>query len=226
MATWQDARDKIRRDLWRPSASALPDETCDEAILAACHLIESERRWLWLETMRLSDPLTSSVANLPLDCGHIRSVTLVWPDQAKRTMLQQETLGRIQHLRLQTPGAIGHPRCYARTDQDILLDVEPHPGSRIEIVYIAETPSTIAEARAVAVNLTIYRAFNAVCAGAAAAIARTYLKDEEEAQRQTLALAQAMETLIRKDDDERDHGEVRQVNSEDWWFHALGNSGW
>jgi hypothetical protein len=225
MPSWQDARDKIRRDLWRPGPEGVPDATLNEAIHLACLQIESERPWLWREVTRLSDPFGGKAVNIPIDCGQIRSVTAVYAD-SNRERLSAATVWQVRaRSEDASPMSPGRSVClYARTDTDIILDAPVEDGTRLEIVYISETPPVLENA-VNQTNMTIHRQFQATCALAASIVAATWLKDNEEAQRQAEIFSVARDAMIQAEDARRQDAGLWQVAG-DTYYQDLADQGW
>ena len=215
---WQQARDKVRRDLWRPGANGVPDATVDENLHVALLEIESERRWLFLETVRTSDPFSGAQINLPEDCGAIASLAIIRPDGRTRDILENEQFDRVRWLSQTTTG--GWPSCYARSGVDIFLDNAAPVGSRFEIVYSAATPETVSVASASTYNTTMAKHFNPVCTLAASYTAASYLKNDAEAGRQMGAFQRMFDRMIEQDDIDRTDNQGSVIRG-DTFYHDM-----
>jgi hypothetical protein len=209
MATWTDARAKVRRDLWREDGDGtagvgIPDATLDEAIHQACCDLEGEKRWCYLEqiqetagfinTNRLAMPIISRGVNwlAATKAGQVRRYLTLAP--LDRVMELQE-INKVN----------AWPQFYAVSGTEIFLDCTMDGATKLEASHTFQTPDEIEEAvERGDTNVTIQLQYQLICARAAAIIALTYLKDADEAQRQEAAYSRMYDALLDRDDEMRE----------------------
>lgn len=209
MATWTDAAAKIRRDLWRDEGDGtagvgIPDATLDEAIHQACSDLEGERRWCYLEQIQstASNVDTNRLA-LPIISRGVNWLAATKIGQPRR-YLTLSTLDRVIEL-AERNLVKAWPEFYAVSGAEIFLDCTMDGQTKLEASHTFQTPDMLEEAieRGDA-NLTIQLQFQLICARAAAMVALTYLKDQDEAQRQEAAYTRMYDALMDRDDEARE----------------------
>jgi hypothetical protein len=201
---WQDARDKVRGDLWRLGTTGVPDDVCDRALHASLLDIEAERRWLWLEDIASTIPIAERANKIvsPSSYRAFTSVSVVSPEGVVDDPLAIMPVALIRVL--QSQGTIGWPQGYANSGGWIYLDSSLDVGFSIEIIGTLKTPDVIEDAISAAeTNVTLQSQQTAVIAGAAAHVSLSYRKDEAEAARQTAVRNRIVERLKDADDDAR-----------------------
>lgn len=204
--SWDDARAKVRGDLWRPGTQGVPDDQCDRALHASLRKLESERRWLWLQNVPATITATIEGAEIarPTDCGAVNSLAYL----PTPTTYDQLSPASLQAVRASSRGTyVGYPDSYSLGDDRIFLNCKVRVGAQFEILYRARTPLVIATAvQSPPRTLSLYTA--PVIALACAEVALTYLKNEAEAARQMAAYRDMLDTMFGEEDDARsdEHG--------------------
>lgn len=203
-AGWEDARDKVRKDLWRPSSTALPDDQVDRALHSALLELEAERRWLWLEGLTGSLTLEAEADNVALP-GTIKSVTSIayLSGSTGYDILDQEL---IQAVRQAARGAtVGSPTYYARTDRTLYFDTKLPIGAELELIFTSGC-SPYLDLAIASPPVTLTLQMPAIVARAASHVALTYLHDTEKAQRQQTAYETILTRLMTEEDTARADG--------------------
>jgi hypothetical protein len=222
--TWDDARTKVRGDLWRTGTSGIPDDVCDRALHAALQDLESKRRWHWLENITESTAFVADASEMEMPSRYrsITSISVVRTDDAKDDALSQASLGRVRILASQTAG--GPPSAYAISGSTIYFDGKVMAGETVETIGSTATQDDLDEAVAnYATNLALQKHQAIVIAGACAWVAMTRLKNEAEAARQQVAFDRGVERLIDIDDQVRSDGYGSDIVPDaDYWRMANG----
>jgi hypothetical protein len=202
MATWSEARDKIRRDLWREGEDGVPTDTLDEAIHQACVDLEGERRWCYLELVQQTvNPVTVNRLSIPIISRGVN--WLAATKDGERRYLTLAPLDRVIEL-AEVRGTATWPEFYAVSGSEIFLDVTMD-GGYLEASHTFQTPDLLTEAlEREDENLTLKLQYQMICARAAAIVALTYLKDEAEAARQGAAYDRMFDALLHRDDAARE----------------------
>jgi hypothetical protein len=203
MGTWTQAREKIRRDLWRDEGDGtagvgIPETTLDEAIHQACVDLEGERRWCYLELIQeTTDPVTVNRLAMPIISRGVNWLAATL--NGRRRYLTLAPLDRVIEL-AELNGANAWPQFYAISGSEIFLDCAM-TGGHLEASHTFQTPDLIDEAiERGDTNLTLQLQFQLVCARAAAVVSLTYMKDADEAQRQEAAYTRMYDALMDRDD--------------------------
>lgn len=209
MATWTDARAKIRRDLWREDGDGtagvgIPDATLDEAIHQACSDLEGERRWCYLEQIQeTADYVSTNRLSLPIISRGVNWLAATKVGQPRR-YLTLDTLDRVME-KAEWNKVKAWPEFYAISGSEIFLDCTMDGATKLEASHTFQTPDEIEEAvERGDDNLTIQLQFQLICSRAAATVALTYLKDTDEAQRQEAAYSRMYDALLDRDDEARE----------------------
>uniref|UniRef100_UPI003B3A3E92 phage adaptor protein n=1 Tax=Sphingomonas sp. TaxID=28214 RepID=UPI003B3A3E92 len=185
--TWQQARDKVRGDLWKPGPSAIPDDVVDRAIHSSLLSLEQGRKWLWLENLLHTEPVEADTAviKLPDDCRSVTSLSFQRQNEtAFDPPLALIDLARARALASGSDGVIGWPSAFAFSSGQAYLDCTVAAGATFDLVYTARTPRDLASAVGADFNVTLDLHQDIVIAGAAANVAISFLKNEGEASRQ------------------------------------------
>ncbi len=197
-ASWQDIRDKIRGDLWRPG-TGIPDDVIDRALHAALLELEAEQRWLWLENLTLGltfDDDGDSLA-LPASVAAISALSLV--DGASKDVLKLVPLSTVRNM---SPGSNGKPTYYALGDGVLWFDTVCPAGTQFELIFSAQTPEYLADA-VETYNWTLARHQEAVLALACARVALGFLKDTENAARHQTIYQRDLTRLLNRENLQR-----------------------
>lgn len=201
--SWEDARSKVRGDLWRPSASALPDDVVDRALHAAILEIEAERRWLWLETINGALTVSTDASSVAAGPSVKNIASLAYTradDQADYEILDISPVAQVRAMaRGTTPG---WPSAYAFSNGQIYFDCTVPAASTFEVVFTAACPAAIEDAAA-SPPVTLTKQIQAVVALAAHHVALTYLKNGDEAARQRAAYERVLDRLMNEEDTAR-----------------------
>lgn len=204
MGTWIQAREKIRRDLWRPGPDGIPEATVDENLHAALMEIESEKRWAFLEVIwETTEAFRGNRLSLPRNSKQVN--WMVWKDLdgRQRDLLRFAPLNHVREL--QVIGGHGRPTLYAVSGYEIYLDRRATKDGRLECCYTFATPERIDLAVADGnENVTLDLQFQLVCALASMHIATGFLKDNAEADRQNASYQRLFESLMKQDDQARE----------------------
>lgn len=198
MGTWTEAREKIRRDLWRDGEDGIPTATLDEAIHQACVDLEGERRWCYLELVQeTANPVTTNRLAIPIISRGVN--WLAATKAGRRRYLTLTPLDRVIEL-AELNGTRTWPQFYAISGSEIYLDCAMD-GGKLEASHTFQTPDRIDEAvERGDDNLSLELQFQLICARASASVALTYLKDADEAQRQEAAYSRFYDALMDRDD--------------------------
>lgn len=220
--SWQEARDKVRSDLWRPSTSALPDDVVDRALHSALLDLESERRWLWLENITGTIAMPTEADNLALPAS-VKSITSLAfkggnTDSTVYDILQELRIAQVRQL---ARGAtVGDPTFYARSDMQIYFDCPVAEADNFELVFTSTCPRYL-DLAITTPPVTLTLQTSAVVALAAHYIALTYLKNESEAARQRAAYDRILERLFVEEDTARADGQMGgRIQPDDAHFRA------
>lgn len=202
--SWQEARDKVRSDLWRNSTSALPDNVVDLALHTALLELESERRWLWLENVTGTLAMPAEADNLALPSSVKAISSLAFKGGSEDTIvydiLQEFRLAQVRQL---ARGAtVGDPTYYARSDMQLYFDCPVAEGDAFELIFTSSCPRYLEYAIATP-PITLTRELSAVAALACHHVALTYLKNESEAARQRAAYERILDRLFVEEDTAR-----------------------
>jgi hypothetical protein len=197
--TWSAARDKVRSDLWRKGATAIPDDSVDRALHASILDIESRRKWLWLEN--LSGTLELSAASdrlfLPAACGRVQSLSVFQGTNPWSEPLERVNLSKLREM---VGSTNGYPTLYALGDEDVaFFDCTVPASTRFEIIFQAECPDLLEDAvESPPVTLGLHQ--QAVLAGAKALVALEFLHDDDKANRNSAAFENHIRRMEDKDD--------------------------
>lgn len=199
--SWDEARIKVREDLWRRTTSALPDDQVDRALHTALLELEAERRWLWLEN--LTGALTMAVdadnVALPASVKSVSSIAYLSGTVGYDT-LKQLPIARVREL--SRGSANGFPTWYAITNQQLYFDCSVAQGGEFELIFSAACPRYIDLAiDTPPITLTLQEP--AIIALAASHVALTYLKNGDEAARQRAAYDRILDRLFNEEDQAR-----------------------
>lgn len=205
MGTWTEAREKIRRDLWREDGDGtggvgIPEATLDEAIHQACVDLEGERRWCYLELLQeTTNPVTVNRLAMPIISRGVNWLAAVV--NGRRWYPTLAPLDRVLELaELNAGKPRPFPDYYAISGSEIFLDTAM-TGGKLEASHTFQTPDVIDEAvERGDTNLTLQLQYQLICARASAVIALTYLKDADEAERQEAAYTRMYDALTDRDD--------------------------
>lgn len=216
-ASWADARDKVRRDVWRPSSGALPDDQVDRAIHSALLELEAERRWLWLEGINgtLTTLAITSVLNIPASVKSVTSLAYV-NGVTVYDILDQEPVAQVRQSSRGT--AAGYPVAYAISNGVIYLDSTVKSGAEFEMFFT----SGCSRDRAAAIltpPFTLTREMPAVVANACSMVALSYLKDEEESARMRALYERILDRLMVEEDTARADAQMGGSIVPDSYYH-------
>lgn len=206
--TWATARAKLRDSLWK-STSALTDTDCDEALHASCLELERERQWLWLEKLKVLDPLVAASTRIAVPSDFSAARSICFRRTAGQTLdppLEPITLGRLRALQPVT-SATGAPTFYALSGGEFHFDQAAPIGAIFELVYIARTPVDVEVGVAAALvsgNNTLNRAQKAVLSLSGHYACLGKLRNEEEATRKLALYQRILEGLQSEDDEARE----------------------
>jgi hypothetical protein len=196
--TWQDARQKVRGDLWRPGNS-LPDDQVDRALHASVLDLEGEAKWLWLEQLTTIVSLDEDAdgIDLPLTVSRVTSIA-VRRDAYAEPMNQQP----IQTVRANVGSDIGDPSAWAMGDSRIWFDSRAQVGTEFEIVLSIATPRRL-ELALQSPSYTLAVEQQAVIAKACSYLALNFMKNADEAARQRAVYDSILERLLDVEADQR-----------------------
>lgn len=204
--TWQQARDKVRQDLWRPGTSGIPDDVVDRALHAALRELEAERRWLWLENISstLSATVAGSILDVPAHFGAVSSLAYLSGTTGYDILLPYALAFVRESARGTTTS---YPSGYALHNDKLYLDTNVKVGDDFEIVFTSQTSPDIA-ATIADPPATLNLEQDAIIAAAAASVALSYLKNEADASRQDTKYQRRLSMLIDIEDRARgdEHG--------------------
>lgn len=203
--TWDQARGKVRGDLWRPGTTGIPDDVCDRALHAALQEIEQARRFLWLENIAQTVAAATDTAVIPAPPAlrSISSIAQIRDDGSMDDALSVLSLARVRIMASETPSN-SYPSNYALSGGSIYLDGEVPTGTMFEVIGIAGTPDDLPTAVAAGpANPTLQLYQSLVIAGACRDVALTYLKNDAEAVRQGAAFDRRLERLTDREDEQR-----------------------
>jgi hypothetical protein len=204
--TWQQARDKVRQDLWRPGTSGVPDDVVDRALHAALRELETQRRWLWLQnlTSTLTVATAGSTVDVPTHFGNVTSIAYLSGTNGY-DILHPYPLAHVRDAATGT--ATGYPCAYALHDEKFYFDTQLKVGDEFELVFSSETSTDIAATIATP-PVTLDLEQDTVIAAACAAIAIGYLRDEASAARFEAKYNRRLEMLMDIEDRKRadEHG--------------------
>lgn len=198
--SWEDARARVRTDLWR-TAGSLSDDSVDRGIHAALRKLESERRWHWLENIDAQLTVENDGAFIPRPVS-LRSIASLAYAAAPRgyTRLDAKPLSHVRAM-AQNAG-FGSPSDYCLAQDGIYLDCPVRTGATFDLIFKGGTPIDLASAMMdPPITLTIQ--MEPVIAFACAHIALVRLKNESEAQRHSLAYEALLQTLFDEEDEVR-----------------------
>lgn len=201
--TWSEARTKVRGDLWR-TPSGIADDVCDRGLHTAILDIEGDRRWLWLENISTSIPLTvaSNQILLPTDLSSLQQLGYRAPGATYMDPLTSIAISAARILAANVAGT--SPTAYALAEGQAFLDATAPVGSTFELIYTARTPLELSVAVAAGdTNLTLQREQTCVIAGACAHIASTFLRNSTEAGRQAAVYERIMDRMRNTEDEAR-----------------------
>lgn len=199
--SWDDARGKVREDLWRRSTSALPDDQLDRALHSALLELEAERRWLWLENVQgaLEMPVEAESVALPASVKSVTNLAFLSGTTGYDEMIQRP-LAYVRQLARGSQSA--YPTFYAISNGTLYFDSAVAQGRQFELFFTSGCPRYRADAIATPpITLTLQEP--AIIALAAYHVALTYLKNEEEAARQRTAYERILDRLFNEEDQAR-----------------------
>lgn len=201
-SSWADAVDKVRRDLWRPSSSAIPDDQADRALHSALRTLEAERRWLWLEG--LTGSLTMPAGNLdnvglPASVKYVASIAYL-SGNTGYDILEQRGVADVRQA--SRGSAAAFPQYYARQDKQLYFDCPVAENSQFELLFTSGCPESVDDAK-LTPPATLTLQMPAIVAWAAGHIAETFLKDTENAARQFRAYQRLLDMLVTEEDTAR-----------------------
>jgi hypothetical protein len=183
--TWSAARDKVRRDLWRQGATAIPDDSVDRALHASILDIESRRKWLWLENLTASITLSaqSDRLSLPFGCGPVQSLSVFRGDVAWADPLELVPMAKLREF---VGAAVCFPVLYALGNGVAFFDSIAPAGTVFEMLFQAKCPDVLEDCvESPPVTLGLHQ--QAVLAGAKALVALEFLHDDDKASRNNAA---------------------------------------
>lgn len=220
---WSAARDKVRKDLWRPSAGGIPDDQCDRALHSSILELEAEARWLWLENIDGSFTVNPAADNAVLGASvkNISSIAFL-SGTTGYDILDMEPLAKV---RLLARGASqGFPDCYAYSNGNIYFDTMIAAGSEFELVFTSACPRVLEDAIASPpASLTLQ--MPAIVANAAHLLSLTYLKNEQEAARQRRAYEVILERLMDEENHARSDAQGGGTIQPDSYYHDMAHGG-
>lgn len=197
---WNDARAKVRGDLWRTGESGVPTDVVDRWLHASLQELEGERRWLWLENTHGALTVDDAADHVDL-AGSIQSVSTI--SYTSNGFHDPLTLAPISHVRSMSRGSsAGSPSCYALTDQRIYFDTVVPAASEFELIFTARCPLDLATA-IVSPSITLSRHPQPIIALTCSYVALAYLKNEDEAARQLSAYTRQLDRLMNTEDQQR-----------------------
>lgn len=198
--SWSAARTKVRGDLWK-SASGVPDDVVDRALHSSLREIESKRRWLWLEKVSLQAALVADANTiaLPADLQSVETLSFQRADDDFFDPPLQRVLVTEARM-LASSVSFGWPSKYGLNGLTAYLDCTAPAGSRFDLVYNAKTPTRLEDAIAAASLVTLDLQQNMVIAGAAASVALSFLRDENNAGRHQAKFDRMLLALEDEDD--------------------------
>jgi hypothetical protein len=188
--SWDDARAKVRGDLWRPGNS-LPDDVVNRALHASVLELEAECNWLWLENLTTLVTLEgdASFYDIPPTVSRVIALTIVEPVYSEP--LDQRPLSVV---RIEADRIIGDPSCFAFGNARLWFDTTVAAGTKFEMVFSAATPEELEQAL-LSPCFTLQRQQQAVIANACAYVALTFMKNADEAGRQSAAYDRVLQRL-------------------------------
>lgn len=147
--SWNAARDKLRRKLWRTS-DGIPDDECDMALHAALLEIESARRWAWLDNISTRTILDGPDEKVSLDPYAASVQTVAYLSSSNNyEKLMRAQLADVRQARTESGDTQGVPLAYALQSNnvsgipsgiDVMLDTLVAENSEFEIVVKVQTP--------------------------------------------------------------------------------------
>lgn len=204
--TWDEARTKLRGDLWRSGVSGLSDDVCDRALHASILELEAERRWLWLEEITTSAALAAAADELAVPSALSSVQSISWrrdSDTSFDAPLTVTTPARVRALRSGN-GAQGLPSCYAFSKRKLYFDTLVPIGAIYELVYTFRTPDELSVAVAAGdANATLDAQETAVIALAGHYAGLGYLKNDQEATRKLAVYQRILRRLENIDNEAR-----------------------
>jgi hypothetical protein len=203
--TWDQARTKLRGDLWKSGSSSLTDDVCDRALHASIVEIESIRRWLWLEGITTSAALVAAVDNItvPTDLSSVQSIAFrMNASSSFDPPLEFQSLPRVRIDRSLSSAPV-LPTTYSRNGTKLYFDTVAPIGSIYELIYTARTPEDLDTAVAAGdTNATLQRQQTGVIALAGHYVALNFLRNNDEATRK-LAVWQRIQQRLEATEDEQ-----------------------
>lgn len=185
--TWDQARTKLRGDLWKSGSSGLSNDWADRALHASILEIEAITHWLWLENIKYSTALAVAADEiaLPSDFSSARSLCFrLTSSQALDPPLELRTLDDVRAMQPASATQTGSPSLYALQGGNIFLDVKAPIGAMFELVYTARTPDDLDTAVAAGdSNQTLQKQQAGVLALAGHYAALNFLRNNDEATR-------------------------------------------
>lgn len=188
--SWEEARSKVRGDLWRPGNS-LPDDIVDRALHASMLELEGEASWVWLENLVVVATTEERAAyiDLPGSVGRVTAIAYRSDD-----MLDPLVAAPLATVRAESGTCTGAPSRYAYSDNRVWFDSIVEPSTEFELIVSASTPEELTDA-ITAPPFTLQRQQQAVIANACHYVALTFMKNEQEAARQRGAYDRVLERL-------------------------------
>lgn len=222
-STWADAVDKIRKDLWRPSSSAIPDDQVDRALHSALLELEAQRRWLWLENLTGALTMPAALDNiaLPASVKYVTAIAYLSGTTGYDPLDEKP----VQFCRQSSRGsAAGFPTYYARSDKQLYFDCAVPADGQFELIFTSGCPLELVDAKD-APPITLTRQMPAIVAWAAHYVALTYLHDDEKARRQLAAYNQILDRLMLEEDTARaDAGNGGCVQPDTYYYDMAHGS--
>ena len=198
LLSWEDARAKVRGDLWRPG-NGISDDVIDRALHASLLDLEAEERWLWLENITGGLSFTTAADSIAIPAT-VQSISALAYRQGNA--VEPLTVSPLRTVRSMSPGSNGLPSFYALGDGIIYFDTICPSGLQLEMIFSASTPEYVSDAIA-ADNPTLARHQQAVLACTCARIALGFLKDSEGAARFQAVYERDLERLRNRENQQR-----------------------
>jgi hypothetical protein len=197
--SWDQARTKVRGDLWRPGTAGVPDDVVDRALHASILDIEAERRWLWLENIDATLTVATAADNVALEIA-VRSIARL--SHISGTNLNPVRRAQLEAVRELAAGSTGEPLHYALTDGRLYFDATVPANTTFEMIFSSRCPELLDDAIQQP-SATLWRQQQAVIAKACSYVALSYLKNDAEAERQEAAYQRHLNRAFNIEDEQR-----------------------
>lgn len=199
LLTWDEARSKVRSQLWRTGDDGIPQDQVDRALLAALLELEAERDWHWLENINASLTVTPSQDFVNLDDDSVKHIENI---AFKRGTTGYEPLiaEPLARVRERAEGSTsGVPCFYALSRGTIYFDTTLEDNAEFEMIFTAGCPVFLAKA-IFSPSITLTMQQQAVMPLAASYVALEYMKNSEEHARQRGSYERHLRRLENEDD--------------------------